>query len=47
MKSNSNSHDATIMDKMKEATAALQPTPPAVEKAKTSLEEGVTSLKTR
>ena len=39
--------NATVMDKMEEATAALQQTPPAVEKAKTSLEEGMTSLKTR
>ena len=38
--------NSTVMDKM-EATAALQQTPPAVEKAKTSLEEGMTSLKTR
>ena len=35
------------MDRMEEATAALQQTPSAVEKAKTSLEEGMTSLKTR
>ena len=36
--------NATIMDKMEEATAALQQTPPAVEMAKTSLEEGMTIL---
>ena len=29
------------MDKMEEATAAWQQTPPAVETAKTSLEEGM------
>ena len=39
--------NATVMDKTEEATAALQQTPPAVEKANTSLEEGMTSLKTR
>ena len=47
MKSNSNSTLYTVMDKMEEATAALQQTPPAVEKAKTSLEEGMISFKTR
>ena len=40
-------NNATVMDKTEEATAALQQTPPAVEKANTSLEEGMTSLKTR
>ena len=33
------------MDKVEEATAALQQTPPAVEKAKTSIEEGIIFLK--
>ena len=40
-------NNSTVMDKMEEAIAALQQTPLAVEKAKTSLEEGMTSLITR
>ena len=39
--------NATIMDKMEDATSALQQTPPAVEKAKTSLAEGMASIKSR
>ena len=39
--------NATIMDKMEDATSALQQTPPAVEKAKTSLAEGMASIKAR
>ena len=39
--------NATVMDKMEDATSALQQTPPAVEKAKTSLAEGMASIKSR
>ena len=39
--------NTTIMDKMEDATSALQQTPPAVEKAKTSLAEGMASIKAR
>ena len=42
MRSSSNS--MLVMDKLEEASSALQQTPPAVEKAKTSLTDGIASI---
>ena len=39
--------NATITDEMEDATSALQHTPPTVEKVKTSLAEGMASIKSR
>ena len=36
-----------VMDKLEEASSALQQTPPSVEKAKTSLTDGIASIETR